>query len=179
MRENYLSMSDISKMNPGFKFYTKNKYVLLELVSIEEKMIHVAHGILGDKYQKMITINVIDSNGNQYSDRNLTHEMNNGNIYTIAYIEKDWNKLDYVTIEYGKKLKSVTQPMEEETQSETKDTQKPQKLYEEYLEEAINNRNRYKSHIEEIYKSGDITKLEMYKNIAESYGRNYIVKSKG
>lgn len=97
MREKFLSLNDIKKQNIGFKFFTKNNFKHFELLSVEEKWIDVAHGILGDKRQKTIT--VMDEEGEIFKEFNLTSETNGGNIYTIAYIEKDWDKLNFRTVE--------------------------------------------------------------------------------
>ena len=98
MREQFLSMNDIKKQKPGFKFFTKKNFTLLELLSVETKTIHVASGILGDTYQDVITIKAMDEKGEIYIENNLTNKLNGGNIYNIAYIEKDWDQLRFKTV---------------------------------------------------------------------------------
>jgi hypothetical protein len=97
MREDFLSLNDISKNNIGFQFYFKD--IFYELVSVEKKMIPVAYGFLGDMYQQVTTITVMDKNGKMLKESNLTNKSNGGNIFNIAYIKKDWDKLDYKTVE--------------------------------------------------------------------------------
>jgi hypothetical protein len=99
IRENFLSLNDIIKQNKGFQFFDKNER-LFELISVTEKWICVAEGFLGDKYQKRIIIKFIDEIDNQYTISNLTNETNNGDIFNFAYIEKDWDKLEYLTYSY-------------------------------------------------------------------------------
>lgn len=50
-------------------------------------------------------------------ETNLTNKTNGGNIYNIAFIEKDWDKLDFRTVE------SVVREKKEE--------------YKKYLEEMV------------------------------------------
>ena len=99
MREDFLSFDDISKKEVGFQFYNKNEE-LFELLLTKTKTIHVAHGILGDKYQDVTFIEVMDENGETYKTCNVLPETNGGNIYNIAYIEdEDWYKLSFKTVE--------------------------------------------------------------------------------
>jgi hypothetical protein len=136
MREKFLSLDDISKQTPGFKFFTKDGSKF-ELLSVEKRDIHVAHGILGDKYQQMIIIKAIDKDGKIYTQNNLTNELNGGNIYTIAYIEqKGWYEFRFLTKD----------PIKEET-------------------ERI--RRKYRKYLEDCVKQGKITELEMYKIIEQ------------
>lgn len=66
MRENFLSLNQISKQKSGFKFYSKDRLILFELISVDRRDIHVASGILGDKYQEVVTIEIMDKLGNRY-----------------------------------------------------------------------------------------------------------------
>lgn len=99
MREKFLSMNDLKKQRPGFKFFGKENFTLFELLSVETKTIHVASGFLGDKYQDITTIKAMDEDGDVYTENNITGKLNGGNIYTVAYIEKDWDQLKFRTVD--------------------------------------------------------------------------------
>jgi cell shape-determining protein MreC len=74
--------------------------------------------------------------------------LNNGNIYTIAYIEKDWDSLDFKTVESVEKAN-----------------------YNNYLNEYKENLKQYKSYLkkqlQENVDNGIISELEMYKQLSE------------
>lgn len=99
MREKFLSFNQIRKREIGFKFYMKESKTLLELISVEEKWIDVAYGLFVDKRQKMITITVMNKHGDLMRECNLTSKKQGDTIYTIAHVERDWDKLDFMTVE--------------------------------------------------------------------------------
>jgi hypothetical protein len=135
-------------MNPGFKFYTKDGKKLFELLSVEKRHIHVAHGILGDKYQTEFTIKCMDKDGKIYNQNNLTNKLNDGNIYTIAYIEQDWDSLIFRTVE----------SVEKEKQSQYMSYRDNLKIFKE----------EYKRLLQQEVDNGNLTELEMYKKLAEA-----------
>ena len=73
--------------------------VVIDPISLKEEMIPVAYGFLGDKYQKLITLSFIDRNGKIYTQMNLTNQLNGGDIFSIAYIKKNWDELDFRTVD--------------------------------------------------------------------------------
>jgi hypothetical protein len=135
----------ISKQKPGFKFFSKDG-LKLELLSVEKEDIHVAHGILGDKYQQLITIKFIDKDGKIYRQINLTKELNGGNIYTIAHLEnKAWYELTFLTEDTIKKEKK-----------------KNEKLLKKEIKKV---KAEYKVYLENLVREGKLTELEMHRLI--------------
>ena len=103
MRENFLSLNDISKQRVGYKFYNKEGD-LFELISIEEKHILVASGLLGDKYDVYTSLKVIDDNGTIYTKNSITNNTIGDNFSNIEYVKNNWDSLDYYEYNYYNKL---------------------------------------------------------------------------
>ena len=99
VRNNFLSLNDISKRHIGFKFCAKNNDTIFELTSVKKKKVHVASGFLGDVYQNMITIECIDKFGNIYKQNNLKNELKGDTIFDVKFVKDDWDSFEFRTLE--------------------------------------------------------------------------------
>lgn len=77
-------------------------------------------------------------------ENNITNQLNGGNIYTIAYINKNWDLLDFRTVE----------SIERENRNQKEENRK---LYKE----------EYKRLLQMEVERGNLTELEMYKKLAD------------
>lgn len=89
---NYISLEEIFKYGKGFEFYNKHnsKFVVHET---KTKTHHIAHGILGDKYNDVDYITAVCENGKIFEFCSSTFNTIGNNIFNIRYEkDDDWYK---------------------------------------------------------------------------------------